>query len=166
MKLLSDLFDLLVVRFFDFSFANCFLDFIFFSPTPNETGFLIKMIRFLICCWAVFYKLLSEYLWKLLLLIASTVSISVSSDGADSMSLMKHWSCCIFNWSFDVSFSFSFLFVCSFLGFSVYHFMFIVFFGFLLFLFFFLWKILWLLIFFNYPVLWTILLPFGAQPCL
>lgn len=66
MKLLSDLFDLLVVRFFDFSFANCFLDFILFSPTPNETGFLIKMIRFLICCWAVFYKAIVRVFMKVI----------------------------------------------------------------------------------------------------
>ena len=71
------------------------------------------LVRFELFVITLFSKSLS----KLLLLIASNVSTSVSSDGADSISFVERWSCWLFNWSLDVSFSFSFLFSWSFQGF-------------------------------------------------
>ena len=68
------------------------------------------MIRLLFCCFVItlWFKSIS----KVLLLITSNVSRSVSTDGADSMLPAEHWPCCLFNWLFDDSFPSSFLFGC------------------------------------------------------
>ena len=92
--------------------------FCFHPSLMRQVDFLIQ--KWLSCTFLVelfVIKLLSKSLSKLFLLIASNVLTSASLDGADSILLVGHWFCCLFNCSFDVSFSFCFLFGNSFQGF-------------------------------------------------
>ena len=104
---------------------------------------LVLVAFFLIFFLIFFFEIFFFFKKKVLVLVPSSISISVSWKGSDSVSFVEHWSCCFFNWSFDASFLIQFSFCCSFQKF-LFSCMLIVFFK---------WEIWWFLIcFFNHSV--------------